>query len=75
MTLKEFLDGIDFQNLEKLSACEIGYDEDIDLVLRVGYDDEEAAEEEASKSELQSKMLSSRKADPASSNCDDLSSI
>ena len=36
MTLREFLDSIDFTNLEKLSANEIGYDEDIDLVLRTG---------------------------------------
>lgn len=42
MTLKEFLESIDFQNLERLSANEIGYDEDIDLVLRVGYDEERA---------------------------------
>ena len=28
LTLKDFLDSIDFQNLEKLSAIEIGYDEE-----------------------------------------------
>jgi len=36
VTLLQFLDSIDFDNLEKLSACEIGYDEDLDLVLKVG---------------------------------------
>jgi hypothetical protein len=35
--LLQFLDSIDFDNLEKLSACEIGYDEEhLDLVLKVG---------------------------------------
>lgn len=75
LTLKEFLDGIDFQNLEKLSACEIGYDEDIDLVLRVGFDDEEAAEEEVSKSILQSKKVSRKGGNPASSEVDEFSTI
>jgi hypothetical protein len=36
------LDSIDFDNLEKLSACEIGYDEDnLDLVLRVTHSGQE----------------------------------
>lgn len=35
VTLLQFLDSIDFDNLDKLSACEIGYDEDhLEMVLR-----------------------------------------
>lgn len=41
ISLSEFLEGIDFKNLEKLSSCEIGLDDEIDLVLRTGFDDEE----------------------------------
>ena len=37
-SLKEFLDNIDFDNLEKLSACDIGYDEELDLVLKAEND-------------------------------------
>lgn len=42
MTLKEFLEQIDFKNQEKLSAQEIGFDEDVDLVLRTRNGKEES---------------------------------
>jgi hypothetical protein len=37
------LDSIDFDNLEKLPSCEIGYDEDLDLMLKVGKNGREFA--------------------------------
>jgi hypothetical protein len=40
MTVQQFLKSIDFKNVDKLSACDIGYDEDLDLALRTGCNDE-----------------------------------
>lgn len=51
ISLSDFLEGIDFKNLEKLSSCEIGLDDDIDLVLRTGFDDEEISVVPASQPE------------------------
>ncbi len=39
-TLQEFLKKLDFENLEKLTACEIGFDEDVDLGLHAVNDPE-----------------------------------
>jgi len=43
VTLVQFLESIDFDNLEKLPSCEIGYDEDLDLMLKVGKNGREFA--------------------------------
>ena len=38
--MQEFLKKLDFENLEKLTACEIGFDEEIDLGLHAVNDPE-----------------------------------
>lgn len=46
MSLKEFLQSIDFKKIEKLSAVDIGYDEELDLVLRTNQDDQNESGDE-----------------------------
>ena len=68
-SLKEFLDNIDFDNLEKLSACDIGYDEELDLVLKAESD----AANESGEAEL-SEHLNKTSANKPSSSQDQKSS-
>ena len=61
-TLQDFLKKLDFENLEKLTACEIGFDEDVDLGLHAVNDPD--LKQQESESEDSSPKYNNRRAEP-----------
>jgi hypothetical protein len=60
--LQDFLKKLDFENLEKLTACEIGFDEDVDLGLHAVNDPD--TRQQVSESDNSSPKIISRRVEP-----------